>query len=528
MNPLARRRANRARTSPVRALSRAVVPALGLFLCACAMQALAPRTVIPTEAAQRTLSVGFQQLSDRYVEYVPVGTLALEGMRGLNALDPDFAVVHSDGTVSFGIGQTRRHVLSAPAEADTDGWASLAVDAIKLAQLDSSAIASAPLERVYEAIFDGSLSLLDAHSRYVGADDAIHNRDKRSGFGGIGVVVQNTVRGASVVKILPDSPAISVGLIEGDTITHIDQRPVRPLKDVSDLARGPIGTSVMLRVEKRDGEIVEVDVKRQRVIESTVEVVVRNDFVTARISGFNRGTTRELAAQVNNAVSRLRGSARGLILDLRGNPGGLLSEAVRVADLFIPEGRIVATQGRHPASIHTYDAGDDDILAGIPMVVLINGRSASASEIVAAALQDHDRAIVVGSSSYGKGTVQMVIGLPNEGELTVTWSRFVTPSGYVLNDLGVHPSICTSTAGASVDELIRSALDHGADLTHILETWRGVDRHPETDRKDLKALCPASESVGDIDGTVAEAVISDTNVYQRLLAFAPADLVARK
>jgi len=374
-----RRWASGSRKPLVCAIGKAVLPLLALLVSACATQPSAPPTVIPIAAAQRTLSVGFQQLSDRYVEYVPVGTLAFEGVRGLNALDPDFEVVRTGDAISFGTDETHRHVLNAPADSDADAWASLAVDAVRLSQPVSSAIATATLDRIYEAIFDGSLSLLDTYSRYSGADEAVHNRDKRSGFGGIGVVVQNTARGASVVQIMADSPAIHAGLVEGYVITHIDRNPVGLLNDVSDVARGPIGTSVTLRVEKRGGETVELDIRRQRVIAPTVETTVRGDIVTARISGFNRSTTRELSTQVNDAIARLRGSARGLVIDLRGNPGGLLSEAVRVADLFISEGRILTTQGRHPASIHTYDAREDDIVAGLPMVVLVNGRSASAS-----------------------------------------------------------------------------------------------------------------------------------------------------
>ena len=518
----------RSRGPSVGAVSKIVPLAFALLLSACASQPRAPQAFIPVEAAQRTLSVGFQQLSDRYLEYLPVGVLAFEGMRGLNALDPDFEVVRIDDTISFGIDESHRHTLKAPADTDADGWASVALDAVLLTQPDSPSISVAPVDRIYEAIFDGSLSLLDSYSRYAGAGEAIHNRDKRSGFGGIGVVVLNTARGASIVQVMTDSPAVRAGLVEGDIITHIDRSPVGPLSDVSDVARGPIGTSVTLRLEKRGGETVDIELKRQRVIAPTVEVTAHNDIVTARISGFNRSTTRELSTQVNEAISRLRGSARGLVLDLRGNPGGLLSEAVRVADLFISEGRILTTQGRHPASVHFYDAREDDIAAGLPIIVLVNGRSASASEIVAAALQDHERAIVIGSSSYGKGTVQMVVALPNEGELTVTWSQFLTPSGYVLNGLGVHPSICTSAAGANVDQLIRRVLDSGTDLAHVLDVWRGIDRHPETSRNELKALCPASDLASDTDITVAEALIADATLYQRILAFAPTFIAARE
>jgi carboxyl-terminal processing protease len=201
---------------------------------------------------------------------------------------------------------------------------------------------------------------------------------------------------------------------------------------------------------------------------------------------------------------------------------------VRVADLFISSGRILSTNGRHPASVQDFEAREDDIAPGLPIAVLVNGRSASASEIVAAALQDHDRAIVIGSSSYGKGTVQMVITLPNEGELTVTWSQFITPAGYVLNGLGVHPSICTNLANANAEQLIRKTLDSGSELTHVLDIWRGIDRHPETDRKRLKALCPAKDAMEDVDDEVAEAVIVDLGLYQRILAFAPTMVAAHE
>lgn len=507
---------------------RATVSACTLLVSACTALPHNSRTEIPTEAAQRTLAVGFQQLSDRYVKYLPVGELAFEGLRGLNLLDPDFEAKRTGEIVSFGVDVGRLHAVPMPDETDADGWAALAVDAVRLMQSESNTIASASVERIYEAIFDGSLSLLDTYSRYSSADEAVRNRDKRSGFGGIGVVVKNTARGASVVQVVANSPAVQAGLVEGDIITHIDHAPIGRLTDLSDVARGPIGTSVQLRVVKHSGEALDIDVRRQRVIAPTVEVAVRDDIVTARISGFSRSTARELRTQVNDAVTRLAGAARGLILDLRGNPGGLLSEAVRVADLFIAEGRILTTQGRHPSSVHDYDAREEDIASGLPMVVLINGRSASASEIVAAALQDHDRAIVVGSSSFGKGSIQMVIALPNEGELTITWSQFITPSGYVLNGLGVHPSICTSASDANAEQLIRRALDGGNNLAQILDTWRHIDSHPETDRKGMKALCPASDSVANRDTTVAETVIGDADLYRRILAFAPTVLAAQK
>jgi carboxyl-terminal processing protease len=154
-------------------------------------------------------------------------------------------------------------------------------------------------------------------------------------------------------------------------------------------------------------------------------------------------------------------------------------------------------------------------------VVIVNGRSASASEIVAAALQDHERAIVVGTSSYGKGTVQTVIPLPNDGELTVTWSRFVTPSGYTLNELGVRPSICTAAPASTAEQLIHRAVASGKDLIEMFRAWRGADR-PGADRKSLKANCPASDTTAAVDAAIAETLIVDHELYNRVIAFTPA------
>ena len=525
-----RRRVPGAWEAAVRVGHRATLVAVLLILSACAARPPVERVQIPVDAARRTLSVGFEQLSERYVDYLPVGVLAFEGLRGLNAIDPAFEARRDGETIVFGIEGQNSHTFTVPSDADAERWAVLTVEAVRMIGEESRPIALASIEKIYEAIFDGSLSLLDAYSRYAGAEEASLNREKRSGFGGIGIVVQNSARGALVVQVFDDSPAVQAGLREGDVITHIDSEPVGSVRspDISEAVRGPVGTNVALRIERANGESFDVDLVRRRVITPTVHVSDRNNIITARITGFNRATTGQLAAQLSETIQRLDGAARGIVLDLRGNPGGLLSEAVRMADLFIAEGRIVTTQGRHPASMHDYEAREDDVAGGLPIVVVVNGRSASASEIVAAALQDHERAVVIGSVSYGKGTVQTVIPLPNDGELTVTWSRFVTPSGYALNGLGVRPSICTNAVEATADQLIKRAVSSGADLIDTFQTWRGIDRRPDVDRKNLKAVCPASDRAGDLDGSIAESLIVDHGLYNRVLAFAPMSVAARK
>jgi carboxyl-terminal processing protease len=212
------------------------------------------------------------------------------------------------------------------------------------------------------------------------------------------------------------------------------------------------------------------------------------------------------------------------VLDLRSNPGGLLDEAVAVADIFMEKGRIVSTHGRHPDSHQYFEATAGDLADGKPIVVLVNGNSASASEIVAAALQDSGRAVVVGSNSYGKGTVQTVLRLPNSGELTLTWARFHAPSGYTLNKLGVLPSICTS--GHSPAELM-AELEHNQ-LRAVPVAERNALKPNDTGEMDkLRKTCPQvkSEPAGDVE--MALDLIRKPMLYNRAVALgespSPAD-----
>jgi carboxyl-terminal processing protease len=193
------------------------------------------------------------------------------------------------------------------------------------------------------------------------------------------------------------------------------------------------------------------------------------DAAVFRVSSFNHNTTQQLLQHLDAARARAPSRLRGIVLDLRGDAGGLLDQAVSLADIFIHGGPIAATTGRHPASRQLFEASGDGPVADMPIVVLINGGSASASEIVAAALQDAGRAVVVGSSSFGKGTVQTVAPLPNGGELTLTWAVLLAPSGYPLNRHGVVPTLCTSDLGDD-GEALRIAMGRAgsASLSHVI------------------------------------------------------------
>ena len=221
---------------------------------------------------------------------------------------------------------------------------------------------------------------------------------------------------------------------------------------------------------------------------------------------------------------------KGVILDLRDNPGGLLDQAVAVSDLFLSSGRIVSTEGRHPRSFQRYEAHGGDKLSGKPLVVMINGRSASSAEIVAAALQDLGRAVVVGTNSYGKGTVQSVFRLPNDGELTLTWSRFHAPSGYTLQDLGVLPNLCTSDARQTADAIARNLRDGRLQTAKTLEAWRQEAQPNETRRQQLRASCPQNKDT-DTDRVreteVARRVLDDTLLYSQALKLSVPEIATR-
>ena len=219
-------------------------------------------------------------------------------------------------------------------------------------------------------------------------------------------------------------------------------------------------------------------------------------------------TAREHVAALAGERRQSGGRLAGIVLDLRGNPGGLLDQAVSLSDLFIHDGPIVSTVGRHPASHQYFAASGHSVAAQIPIVVLINGGSASSSEIVAAALQDSGRAVVIGSSSYGKGTVQTVLRLPNDGELTLTWARLVTPAGYYLQTHGVVPTLCTSDLGDDETSLQRGLQRAGA-IGHVsaggLRSRGGLD---ERAWSDLRQSCPARQTRPAVDLKLAERVLA--------------------
>jgi len=301
-------------------------------------------------------------------------------------------------------------------------------------------------KQLIEAAIDGMLSSLDPHSAYLPPDNFADMREQTKGeFGGLGIEVTMENSFVKVVAPIDDTPAAQAGLKSGDFITHIDGESVLglTLSDAVDKMRGPVGSEIVITVS-REGreEPFDVTIVRDIIKIRAVRGRVEGNVGVLRITTFNEQTTDNLENAIAEITSEVGESDLiGYVIDLRNNPGGLLSEAITVADAFLEEGEIVSTRGRNLDEADRRNARPGDLTDGKPLVVLINGGSASASEIVAGALQDHRRAIVVGAKSFGKGSVQTVMRLGDKGAMKLTTARYYTPSGRSIQALGIEPDI---------------------------------------------------------------------------------------
>ena len=304
-------------------------------------------------------------------------------------------------------------------------------------------------EELLEHAIRGMLSGLDPHSAYLNTEEFNDLRIGTTGeFGGLGIEVGMEDGFVKVVSPIDDTPAAAAGIQSGDLIIRLDDTPVKglALNDAVKLMRGKPGSTVSLTVV-REGEDAPLTIDIERAVIKVTSVKNRmldDGFGYLRISNFQTKTTADMLKAIKTLKEDAPdGNLRGLVLDLRNNPGGVLSGAVGVSDAFLNDGMIVYTDGRESDSKLRYDATDGDVLSGAPLVVLVNGGSASASEIVAGAMQDHGRGVVLGSKTFGKGSVQTIQDLPAGGAVKLTTSRYYTPNGRSIQALGIEPDIQT-------------------------------------------------------------------------------------
>ena len=328
-------------------------------------------------------------------------------------------------------------------------------------------------QELIEAAINGMLTSLDPHSAYLPDDNFKKMQVQTKGkFGGLGIEVTMENGFVKVVSPIDDTPADKAGLQPEDLIISVDGFSIvgLTLNEAVDKLRGPIGSNVKITVQRAQDEPFEVDIIRDEIKIRSVRSRLYDSVGYVRITTFSEQTSPGLQKALDDLQAESGDGLTGLVLDLRNNPGGLLSEAIRVSDAFLQEGEIVSTRGRGESDIQHAYARPGDISDGLPIVVLINSGSASASEIVAGALKDHRRAIVMGTRSFGKGSVQTITPMPGHGAMRLTTARYFTPSGVSIQAKGITPDIEVALArieklegGPVREEDLRGALDSKED-----------------------------------------------------------------
>jgi carboxyl-terminal processing protease len=358
-------------------------------------------------------------------------------------------------------------------------------------------------KELIEAAIRGMLTSLDPHSSYLDAKSFSEMQVQTKGeFGGLGIEVTLENGWVKVVSPIDDTPAFRAGIQPGDVIAALDGESTQnmTLAEAVDKMRGKVKTDIKLTIRRGEQPPFDVKITRDIIKIQAVRSSTEKDVGILRISAFNETTMQAVEAAVTKLRGELGKNMKGVVLDLRNNPGGLLDQAISVSDAFLTKGAIVSTRGRKSDEATIYNARPGDILNGLPIVVLINDGSASASEIVAGALQDHRRAIVLGTKSFGKGSVQTISPIPGHGALRITTARYYTPSGRSIQQRGIDPDIVVEAAKAEGAE--KRAERHEADLRRSLKNDGKTEQSPTPPPANLPKLSGPGTEYKDSKGVV--------------------------
>lgn len=349
-------------------------------------------------------------------------------------------------------------------------------------------------EEMIEAAITGMLTSLDPHSSFLNAKSFKEMQvNTRGEFGGLGIQVTMEAGYIKVISPIDDTPAFRAGIESGDIVTHLDGESVQglTLTQAVDRMRGKVGSDIRMTVVREGREPFDVSITRAVIKITSVRSRVEGDIGYIRITSFNEQTDVGLKRAVEKINEELGDKIQGYVLDLRNNPGGLLDQAVAVSDAFLERGEIVSTRSRNPEDTQRFNARSGDLIEGMPLVVLINGGSASASEIVAGALQDHRRGVVLGTKSFGKGSVQTIMPVSGNGAMRLTTARYYTPSGRSIQAKGVDPDIevkqsrieeISSTRPRRSEADLRGALDTSTNSESETEGKETADNDEEAEK----------------------------------------------
>jgi carboxyl-terminal processing protease len=347
-------------------------------------------------------------------------------------------------------------------------------------------------EELIEAAIVGMLSSLDPHSSFMNAKKyKAMQVQTRGRFGGLGIEVTMENGLVKVVSPIDDTPAYRAGIKAGDLITQLQEERVLGLSlaQAVEKMRGKVGTHIKLRVRRKGVDDFDVTITRAVVKIRSVRSHMEGYVGYLRITSFSAQASDGVKKAINKFHEEVGDQLQGVIIDLRNNPGGLLDQAVNVSDIFLEQGEIVSTRSRQAKDTSRFNARKGDLTHGLPLVVLINGGSASASEIVAGALQDHKRAILLGTKSFGKGSVQTIIPLSTQGAMRLTTARYYTPSGRSIQAVGIKPDIVVELA--NIEPIVSKQTTRESDLRGALEN---SPVNPAEDRADSTKVDKSTEN----------------------------------
>jgi len=364
-------------------------------------------------------------------------------------------------------------------------------------------------KEIVESAINGILSSLDPHSSFLNAKNLEDMKIQTKGlFGGLGIEVTMENGFVKVISPIDDTPAYKAGIKAGDYITHLNKKSVigLTLDQAVGKMRGPVGSKLKVTIGRANVEPFDITIKRDVIKITSVRSRIEKDVGYVRITTFSEQTNKS----TKEAIKKLKKNKnlKGFVLDLRNNPGGLLEQAVYVSDLFLEKGEIVSTRGRDSENPETYKAKPGDVINGLPLVVLINGGSASASEIVAGALQDHKRAIILGTQSFGKGSVQTIIPVNPYGALRMTTARYFTPSGRSIQKKGISPDIVVEEA--KLEKVKKRNGNRESDLRGALDNPNQEMENNDTNNE--------KESTNDFQLSRALDLVRGISLYKNKLA----------
>lgn len=473
-------------------------------------------TQLPVERMYQTIQAACKVITEKSLKPVSASEFAFAAVKSLSTIDQKITVRKDGKRVLILVDNKILKSFSKPKESDCANWSRLALAAAVEVRPYSKKAQNADAEEIFNIFINAALGTIDSYSHYIGADPA--ELEPLNKPAGLGISYRRIGRYLEITEIVPGGAASQTDLAVGDRISAINGKTVADLSRVQtlNLLRGEEGTEVSLSLRK-DGKAQTRTVVRAPASASPVTYFFdeENKLMTIRISAFTEKTNSGLKATLNRAKNS---EAAGLIIDLRGNTGGLLKEAVLAADMFLPENLpIIKTDGRHPDTRHQYTSTLKEDRPVYPIAVLIDGQTASSAEFFAGVLQEYRHAVIIGTPSYGKSVIQANEVLPDNGEIYLTWAQYYLPSGFSPQEYGIYPNICTSGKTLMDIDKLSSVIN--------LQPWR---KGTEQEKKKGLSLCPKqSRKDSPLEYEAARVLLSDPERYEKALTYFSLDLMLK-